>query len=159
MQGKTHLAVGALTGCVIAQSAGIKDPWVGAGVALAAVAALIPDWLQINIPGLNKRVKGIAGHRGFTHWLITAWVVSWAVSEIQPPSWGLPVPPGAFVLGGWLSHIALDALSSGVPALWPLPWRVTLARVRTGGGLDSALGQLAIVAQLVMLLRWILDYA
>jgi membrane-bound metal-dependent hydrolase YbcI (DUF457 family) len=106
VQGKTHLAVGALTGCVIAQSAGIKDPW--------------------------------------------------AVSEIQPPSWGLPVPPGAFVLGGWLSHIALDALSSGVPALWPLPWRVTLARVRTGGGLDSALGQMAIVAQLIFLLRWLL---
>jgi inner membrane protein len=146
VQGSTHLAIGVLTGVAVAQRAGVTDPKsVALAAGIAGVAALIPDWIQINFPGLNKTVKGVAGHRGFSHWLLTAWIVSLGVSEIQPQTWGLPVPPGALALWGWLSHIAADALSGhGVPAFWPLPWRLNLGSIKTGGALDRTLGGIAV---------------
>lgn len=159
MQGSTHLAVGILTGVAVAQRAGVTDP---RGVALAAgvsgLAALIPDWIQINVPGLNKTIKGLAGHRGFSHWLLTAWLISLGVSELQSQIiGGLPVPPGRLVLWGWLSHIAADALSGhGVPAFWPLPWRLNLSSIKTGGALDRALGSIAgTVALLAAVIPWL----
>jgi len=62
----------------------------------------------------------------------------------------------AYVLAGWISHIVLDVLSNGAPALWPLP-RITLARIKSGGWMDALVGAalltLAVAILLVRLLR------
>ncbi len=141
MQGKTHLAVGALGGLLAAQI-GSASPGVSVLYAVAGgVAALVPDWLQINFPGV-KQVKGLFGHRGFSHWVWSALAVGWL---LWPLGLGLPVALG------WLSHIGLDALSSGVPAFWPFG-RLTLARIKTGGRLDTLVGAAAVVVAVVVVI-------
>lgn len=139
MQGKTHLAAGALAGLLAAQIGRapleVSVLYVGVG----GLAGLVPDWLQVNIPGV-KQVKGLFGHRGFSHWVWTALAVGWL---LWPTGLGLPVAVG------WLSHIALDALSSGVPAFWPLG-RLTLGRIKTGSRLDTLVGAAAVVVAVVV---------
>jgi inner membrane protein len=129
---------GLAAGLAVSQIQGLTDPkQIAVSVAVAGIAALVPDWLQVNIPGINKTVKGLAGHRGFSHWLLTAWLVYQAVAMVQP---GGLCPPWS-VLAGWTSHILLDALNNpGVPAFWPLPLRLHIANTKTGGAFDCILG-------------------
>jgi len=140
MTGLTHMAGGLLAGAAMGGDYRI---------AVAALAALVPDWLQINVPGGSSLAHGLFGHRGISHWLITAVGVAAGVRLISP---GLAV----YVLAGWGSHIILDVFSNGAPALWPLP-RITLARIKSGGVLDAIIGgqllTLAVVILLVRLLR------
>ena len=112
MQGKTHLTIGAAAGLATAVAAGADD-WkvLAASTALGGLAGLVPDWLQINIPGA-KQLKGTFGHRGFSHWLWAALLAAYAAQQVwEPAAWP--------VLAGWGSHILLDALANGVPAFWP----------------------------------------
>lgn len=144
MQGSTHLVAGAAAGLAVARYVGVSEPQAVALVtATAAVAALVPDWIQVNIPGMNKTIKGAFGHRGFSHWFLTAALVYLAVGRVQPAASGIPLAAGA----GWLSHILLDALNKpGVPAFWPLPWRLRLASIKTGEFGDQVTAWLAGVA-------------
>jgi len=137
MQGSTHLAGGLLTGALAAQIAPTDAPLL-AGMAVAGVAALAPDWLQVNVPGANHVVRGITGHRGLSHWVLTAAAV-YAVLRLA--GFGL----ADYVFWGWLSHILLDLLAGGAPALWPWPRRVTLAHIKTGGQLDMLFGAACLV--------------
>jgi membrane-bound metal-dependent hydrolase YbcI (DUF457 family) len=118
-------------------------------IAVAALAALVPDWLQVNVPGGSNLAHGLFGHRGISHWLITAIGVAAGVRLISPSLAG-------YVLAGWSSHIILDVLSNGAPALWPLP-RITLARIKSGGWMDALIGgallTLAVAILLVRLVR------
>ena len=123
MTGLTHMAGGALAGA--AMSGDYR-------IAVAALAALVPDWFQVNVPGGSSLTRGVFGHRGISHWLITAVGVSALVAIISPSL-------AVYVLAGWVSHIVLDVLSNGAPALWPLP-RITLARIKSGGMLDAIVG-------------------
>jgi len=134
------MIAGAAVGLALARYTGLHDPQAVALVtATAAVAAVVPDWLQINIPGLNKTIKGAFGHRGFSHWLLTAYAVWWAVGRLQPAASGIPLAAAV----GWLSHILLDAFNSpGVPAFWPLSYRLRLAGIKSGGGGDQAVAWL-----------------
>ncbi len=129
-------------GLAVAQATGSSDLYTAAALACAAgVAALVPDWLQVNMPGLNKTIKGAFGHRGFSHWLLTAGAVYLAVSRLQPAVTGIPLA----VAAGWLSHILLDALNApGIPAFWPLPNRLHLASFKTGATVDRAITWLAV---------------
>ena len=140
MTGLTHMAGGALAGA--AMSGDYR-------IAVAALAALMPDWFQVNVPGGSSLTRGVFGHRGISHWLITAVGVSALVAIVSPSL-------AFYVLAGWTSHIALDMLSNGAPALWPIP-RITLARIKSGGVLDAIIGAqlltLAVVILLVRLLR------
>ena len=125
MRGSTHLAAGLLCGVMIGPSV--------PGVAAAALGALVPDWFQINIPGANNVARGISGHRGITHCVLAtglAWLVVLFVSREM----------SVYIAAGWLSHIALDVVAGGAPALWPIPKRITLANIKTGGNLDSIVG-------------------
>jgi membrane-bound metal-dependent hydrolase YbcI (DUF457 family) len=141
MKGSTHLVAGAAAGLAVARYAGISEPEAVALVtATAAVASLVPDWIQVNVPGMNRTIKGAFGHRGFSHWLLTAAAIYVAVGRVQPAASGIPLAAAA----GWLSHIILDALNKpGVPAFWPLPWRLRLAAVKTGGTGDQFVAWLA----------------
>ena len=140
MKGSTHLLTGVAIGLVVARSRGLALPAAVGPVAVAGLAALVPDWLQVNLPALNQTVRGVFGHRGFTHWLLTAGMVYLACQRVYPPV-------ALFALAGWLSHLLLDALNPpGVPALWPLPWRVKLATLKHDGLANHALAWLAGVA-------------
>lgn len=143
MQGKTHLAAGITAGLVLARYQGHTDiSALAVSASVAGIAALVPDWLQINIPNINKSIKGFSGHRGFSHWLLTAWIAAQAVAVLfTHPAYN--IPPVVFV--GWVSHIVLDMFSGGVPVLWPLAGRVTLAHIKTGGKIDSFTGGAALV--------------
>jgi len=143
MQGGTHLVAGLAVGLGIARWQGISDPVdVSLIVTAASVSALAPDWLQVNVPGLNKTIKGAFGHRGFSHWMLTVYAVWWAVGAFQPAA-SASVPLALSAAAGWLSHIVLDAFNSpGVPAFWPLPWRLKLAHIKSGGSVDQAVAWL-----------------
>lgn len=138
MQGKTHLVIGAAAGLAAAVST-TGDDWrtLAVGAALGGLSGLVPDWLQVNLPGASKQIKGAFGHRGFSHWLWTALLATWGARLLWEPA-GWPV------LAGWLSHVLLDALSNGVPMFWPLG-RLTLAHVKTGGKIDSLVGGAGLV--------------
>jgi inner membrane protein len=70
--------------------------------------------------------------------------------------WQVAPELGVYWLAGYLSHLALDVLTTaGAPVFWPLPWRVSLLPVREGGRFDGALaGALVVVALAVGLARW-----
>lgn len=145
MQGKTHLTIGAAAGLATAVATGADD-WkvLTASAALGGLAGLVPDWLQINIPGASEQLKGTFGHRGFSHWVWTALLAAYAAQQVWEPA----VWP---VLAGWGSHILLDALASGVPAFWPFG-RLTLGHIKTGGKLDTLIGAAGLIALVGMLL-------
>lgn len=139
MHGPTHLAGGLLAGAIVAQVSGQSAPdHVMAGLAVAGLAGLVPDWIQVNLPGANSVVRGVVGHRGISHWAITALVVA-AIAHVAGFEYS------QYVLWGWLSHVALDLLSGGMAVLWPLPGRVELAHVKTGGQLDKVAGACCLV--------------
>jgi len=142
MNGPTHLAVGIAVGMAAAPPGDWQELAIAGAV--GGLAGLLPDWLQINLPGVNDRVKGITGHRGFSHWVWTGLAVGYVPVLVERPSYGFPV------LCGYLSHILLDLIAGGCFALWPLR-RITLARVRCGSWMDKtfgAAGLLLIVAQI-----------
>lgn len=129
MRGSTHLAGGLLAGVIVGLSP--------AGIVLSGVAALYPDWFQVAVPGL--RVKGATGHRGFSHWLITALLTTALV-------WLVWRDFAAYALAGYASHLALDMLTErGAPVLWPLPWQISLLPLHEGGAFDRWLGAALVV--------------
>jgi membrane-bound metal-dependent hydrolase YbcI (DUF457 family) len=133
MRGVTHLAGGLFGASFICMTTNMHSvPAIAAGLAVSGVAALVPDWVNVAIPGI--RIKGMMGHRGFTHWALTAAITSASVFAVQP---GL----AAFWLVGYASHLILDMLTKrGAPVLWPLPWQVSLMDVTEGSWLDTAYG-------------------
>lgn len=146
MQGKTHLTIGAAAGLATAITTG-SDDWqiLAISAGLGGLAGLVPDWLQINIPGASKQLKGTFGHRGFSHWVWTALGAAYAAHQVwEPAIWP--------VLAGWGSHILLDALASGVPMFWPFG-RVTLARIKTGGQLDTLIGAAGLIMLICLLVQ------
>lgn len=138
MHGATHAITGMAAGLGAATLAGEHNPIrLGLSVVIGGLAGLAPDWLQINVPGASKQIKGMFGHRGFSHWLWTPLLISWLVvstSALNPQN-GLIL---AF-LAAWGSHILLDAFADGAPVFWPFG-RLTLGHVKTGGKLDKATG-------------------
>lgn len=110
----THMAIGAAAFTAVTK--GI-DP---AGIALAAMAACLPD-LDLILPGF---------HRTFTH---TIWAVAGIFFLTQAFFPGIAYP----VTIGYFSHIAIDALTPmGIKPLYPLPPRIALPITVTGSILD-----------------------
>lgn len=138
MQGSTHLIAGATAGLSIATLTGETAPGpLALAAVVGGVAGLAPDWLQINVPGASKQIKGAFGHRGFSHWIWTPLLISWLVISTSAPNLqnGLIF---AF-LAAWGSHILLDVFADGAPVFWPFG-RLTLGHVKTGGKLDAITG-------------------
>jgi membrane-bound metal-dependent hydrolase YbcI (DUF457 family) len=148
MIGSTHLAGGLLAGAVVSVATGahISTEMVSlAGLGLAGVGALAPDWFQINVPGANSIARGIVGHRGLSHWLLTVAVV-WGSSRL------LLGGTATFLAAGWLSHLALDSLAGGAATFWPWPGRIVLANVKTGSSLDKIVGAACLVLAIAIIL-------
>ena len=130
MNGTTHLIVGAAVGLATARYLQLPPGATVAALAVAGGAALAPDWLQINVPGLGKTIRGVFGHRGLTHWLLTAAALYLSLRSLSQPM-------ALAAACGWASHIILDAFNApGVPAFWPL-WRLRLASFESGGWFDG----------------------
>jgi len=149
MRGTTHLITGAAVGLAVAQTA-YPEGWktLAAGAGLGGLAALIPDWLQVNIPGGSRFAANIFGHRGITHSLLFAGFAAYV-------AWLLWRPAFLIVWCAWASHLLLDALSNGAPVFFPLP-RLTLARIKTGSWMDRVVGAAALVlllAQIAVIVR------
>jgi len=151
MQGSTHLAAGILMGAVIAQVSGLDAVNTGIAASVGGVAALVPDWIQVNAPGLNKTIKGAFGHRGFSHWVLTGMAAARLAVQLCPTHYCSGFPLATVVGAGWLSHIVLDAFSSpGVPAFWPYPKRLKLGKFKTGGKLDDWVGRAAAAVTIIL---------
>jgi len=141
MQGKTHAVIGGLAGASVALATGASLEYGLLYSLVGGISGLIPDWLQINLPGASNQIKGCFGHRGISHWAWTPLTVALFLSSSFPST--LQWPFLAF-LGGWGSHILLDCFSGGVPVFWPFG-RVVLGHVKTGEKLDSFIGGVGIV--------------
>jgi len=135
MQGKTHAAWGAACGLAVAAITR-GNPWACATAGL--MAGLLPDWIQINIPGASKQVKGLFGHRGISHWLWVPMAIWWFAG------WSVDMPVVLSICVAWASHIALDVFSNGAPVLWPFG-RLTLGHIKTGSKLDTLVGGAGLV--------------
>jgi len=142
MRGITHLAGGICAAAIVGSVSNIPYPALAAGVAVASVAALVPDWINVAVPGIN--IRGAMGHRGFTHWILTAAITSLSVMVFSPSL-------AVFWLVGYTSHLLLDVLTErGAPVLWPVPWQVSLLPVHEGGLFDKWLGAALIVIAVVV---------
>jgi membrane-bound metal-dependent hydrolase YbcI (DUF457 family) len=143
MHGATHLVTGITAGLGVAALSGVRDPLdVAAYAGLGGLAGLAPDWLQVNIPGASRQLRGTFGHRGFSHWVWSAMLASYLTHTII----------GAMalaVLAGWLSHIALDALSNGAPAFWPFGI-LRIGHIKTGGRTDKFTGGAMLVITILL---------
>ena len=127
---RTHLVMGLSAGYLV----------VGPDVALLAAAGVISLIPDIDHPGSKVGRKApvfsvvlriFFGHRGVLHSL--AGVVVFGLAAALAGGQGL----GVAVVAGYLAHLLGDILTPyGVPLLWPLPWRVRIPVVKTGGMLE-----------------------
>jgi hypothetical protein len=141
MHGATHLTWGMAAGLTAGLLVGAPTPGnLMLATGIGGLAGLLPDWLQVNLPGASKQIRGAFGHRGFSHWLWTPL----ALIFVAQAFYTAPVSLVAAFLCGWVSHIILDALADGVPAFWPFG-RLTLAHIRTGGQGDKLFGGAGLV--------------
>jgi len=149
MQGKTHLAWGVAMGLAIGVETGAGWPALVGYAAGGALGGLIPDWLQVNLPGVTQ-IKGLLGHRGFSHWLWTPLAAAYLLHRFT----GVAAPLLAALALGWGSHLVLDACSNGVPAFWP--WgRSVLGHIPTGSKLDTLIGGVGLVlAAVAVAVSW-----
>ncbi|WP_054711903.1 metal-dependent hydrolase [Bacillus sp. JCM 19041] len=148
MTGKTHI-IGGILACqavdifVFGNDGGFV--YYAAGVA----GALLPDICHTHskigrrFPVISKMIATIFGHRTFTHSLLFLVIINATLLFFFPDNEALR----RGVLIGMASHYLLDALTvRGIRFLYPADIRVRLARIRTGGGFESILLALFVVA-------------
>jgi inner membrane protein len=162
MLGRTHFIAGAATATLVTQepsaSIGALLPdidhpdsiaagWTGghirglAGLALIGAGLRWPSGLGPWLPGSALVAAGVLllaiallPHRGITHSLLALF----AVTSF------LPLPLAL----GYASHLVLDAISGGVPLLWPWRRRIGL-RLVTSGGIGEMLAGLSFLVLLI----------
>lgn len=137
MTGVTHALAGAVVGAAIS-----RHPL---GTVLGAVAALVPDidepksTLGSRVPLLSAICKLALGHRGVTHTVIAAALIS-LLGIAAAPYVGLSSTLCAVITFlSASSHVILDSLTpNGTQALWPLERRFS-GPIRTGSLLELPL--------------------
>lgn len=123
-----------------------------AEIALVCVGALLPDVdhpdsvVGRKVLWLSWPIRIFFGHRGITHSLLAVIFCAWALYSV--PSYGFCL---AF---GYLTHLAGDYLTGGVPLLWPMrrQYRFPLS-FSTGGIVEHAL----VIGAFGSLLAWLLN--
>lgn len=131
MKWQTHLAGGLAVGALVS-----TNP---AAIIISGVSALIPDIDKFNskmgraAPVISIPISIIFGHRGLLHSLLAAGLLYLLALKLLPAY-------ALYCLIGYLSHLFLDCLTpSGVPLLWPIPFRFRIPAIRTGSMLEAAL--------------------
>lgn len=150
MNGSTHAAVGLALGLLCWREQPLPAAFTLG--CISTLTALLPD---IDHPQSKYGRRLIIGalvfrHRGFTHSLIALALVMLACWHFVPGV--IPLAVGV----GYGSHLLIDMLNpQGIQLFYPLRWKVSLFRFRTGGLVDAALGFCAGLGGLVMLV-WLL---
>jgi membrane-bound metal-dependent hydrolase YbcI (DUF457 family) len=150
MMTSTHAPIGVASWLTTATLLGdhIDPIIVGVGAVLAWTAAKIPDIDNPNsdpgrqldklVPGLPAWLAQTTGHRGITHWGITAIgagvVFALLGGAVDDTLWWLGVAVGL----GWITHVIGDCLTwNGAPLLAPFTRRTTRPpygyRIRVNG--------------------------
>lgn len=131
MKWQTHLAGGLAVGAVMS-----TNP---AAIIVSGISALLPDMDKFNskmgraAPVISIPINIIFGHRGFLHSLLAAGILYSLALKLLPEY-------ALYCLAGYLSHLALDCFTpSGVPLLWPVPFRFRIPVIRTGSVFETAL--------------------
>ncbi|MBK1669024.1 hypothetical protein CKO28_13380 [Rhodovibrio sodomensis] len=137
MMWHTHIAVGGAVGGALAQAGAIPvDPLT---LSALAVGSLLPDvdeprsYAGSRVPILSWPLKAIFGHRGVTHSAACLAALSASAFAFLPWEWAT-----AFA-AAYAGHLAADAVSGGVPFLWPSDARQGVALVSTGGFAEKLL--------------------
>jgi len=132
LNGFTHVAGGALAGCAIVYFTNASEQ-LPVILTAAAIGALVPDidnphsTIQKYVPGVGKILGHLLTHRGVTHSLVFAGLLTLVLNMISLP-WNIAI---AFI-AGIISHLILDTLNPmGVPWLWPLPGRFSIPLVKS----------------------------
>lgn len=154
MRGSTHLAGGIMAATVMGIGTSAPATALAIGVVVSSLASLAPDWINVAIPGV--RAKGMMGHRGFTHWGLTALVTTllvWSATKGVRLSFVGALAWWLYWCVGYVSHLLLDCLTEhGAPVLWPISGEVRLLPVREGGLFDKFLGATLVVVTVVLLI-------
>lgn len=131
MKWQTHLAGGLAVGALVSTTP--------AAIIISGISALLPDIDKFNskmgraAPVLSILINIIFGHRGFLHSLLAAGLIYLLTLKLLPAY-------ALYCLAGYLSHLLLDCLTpSGVPLLWPIPFRFRIPVIKTGSILETAL--------------------
>lgn len=127
---KTHVAIGAAVGSIIAYNCGTDLSYVP--IIASAIGSLLPDVdtpnSKLGMKFLGSQVANrIFGHRGFTHSLMGCVLFVGALS--------LALPKGIvkYIGIGYISHLVADMLNpAGIPLLWPKKARFRLPVITTG---------------------------
>lgn len=138
MTGKTHLALGILTGILLYQHLGL-DTSSASVVGAAAIGALLPD-LDAPASTLGRLLPinpfSALRHRGIMHSLLVLAIGGALWHYYGQPLWAL------FLLAGYASHLLGDAITiKGIPLLYPIPFKLRLSPIpiESGGCVDLLL--------------------
>ncbi len=139
MNGKAHLATGLAAGAAYAGASGQPLALVAPCALASGVAALMPDLDKDNallsswLPWLSWLVRRVScGHRGLTH-LVPLWigVAALCCYQLAPPAVGWPHALVVALCGGYLVHLAQDAMTKDgiplIPVVWT-HWHITPCR-------------------------------
>lgn len=131
MRWSTHFVAGLAAGMLIT-----TEP---VAVIVSGVSALLPDIdtptskVGRASPVISTIINITFGHRGLFHSLLAAGLIYLLVSKFFPAY-------SIYCLVGYLSHLLLDCLTpSGVPLLWPIPYRFRIPVVKTGSVMEIVL--------------------
>jgi inner membrane protein len=138
MTGKTHLAIGVLSGLLIYQYLKL-DMSSAVLVGAAAIGALLPD-LDAPAGTLARLLPfnpfSLLGHRGILHSALVLGLGAALWYFNQQPLWAI------FLLAGYASHLLGDAITiQGIPLLYPIPFkfRISPIPIQSGGLFDMLL--------------------
>ncbi len=160
MQGTTHVAIGFLSGAVVA--AGFHVPLylqTGAVLMVASIGSLMPDIdtpaskMSKSLGGLRKPMSLFA-HRGLTHSLFAVIVVALIMVFLQVQF----VHAVAFLVG-YISHLLADSITKqGIRLWWPSKRRfrpiAKALTIKTGGTIDWLIGIASLVLAIVVLIQF-----
>lgn len=81
---------------------------------------------------ISLPISKLCGHRGFTHSLVAWLILLISCYQWLSSKWDIPHDLIQAFLLGYMSHLVADMLTpSGVPFLWPLPFRFCLPVLRS----------------------------
>ena len=160
MQGTTHVAIGFLSGAVVA--AGFHVPLylqTGAVLMVASIGSLMPDIdtpaskMSRSLGGLRKPL-GLFAHRGLTHSLFAVIALALVMVFLQ-----VQFVHGVAFLAGYVSHLLADSVTkSGIRLWWPAQRRFRLVSkrltIKTGGAIDWLIGIVSLILSIVVLIEY-----
>lgn len=167
LKGRTHLSAGLLIGTAMTSVAPIAAllpigapmtnvPNALAVIGAAGLGALLPDLdcctskLGRKVAPASLAIQLFIGHRTLFHAPLLYAVLGFFAIKFFPVYTMLWYA----ALFGVASHLLLDTFNAaGVPWLYPLKWKLHLAKFRSGGIIDNILGILLAAAFFIVLFK------